>query len=534
MNTGNRHDGSSSAPFFSELRTSFRKWLLDLSFGRKLGYVLLFPVVAQILVAIFAFKTQLTQQEASYQALHSKEIIGKAEKLFRNVLLSLNSTRSFMLTGDIEFQHLLLRTQIEAFEQTAKLQRDVKDNPSQAARLLEISSLVEQILMTLNGLVERRMTLSPEGTAGAPRTLSLEQMLGQLRDRIEEFLTEQQRLERDREAEFARSWRRGVWVVGLGSAFSIVFALLLALSFNRNVSSRVASLMSFIHAAPTSRAQYHFAMEGKDEISVLSRAFEEMARKLGERAEENEAFVYSVSHDMRSPLVNLDGFSRELEESLAELGKTTLGSDAPESLKKTFSDKYEHDLLRSLQFIRAAVGRLSTIINALLRLSRAGQVVYSSDNVPLGDIIHKIIAASQSSLNIKGATFEAGPLPTVLGDPVALEQIFANLIHNSLNYLSPDRPGSIKVYVEPDEPTPGVATIVVEDNGLGFPESFKDKIFLPFQRYHPDVAEGNGMGLAIVQRLVRRMNGRIWVSSIDGQGTKFYVSIPVPPEPTGK
>lgn len=131
------------------------------------------------------------------------------------------------------------------------------------------------------------------------------------------------------------------------------------------------------------------------------------------------------------------------------------------------------------------------------------------------------------------ATVEIGDLPPALGDPTAVEQVFANLIGNAVNYLDRARPGKIEIFaVESDETVEGVApgsvVFAVKDNGLGISEPYKAKVFTAFQRLHGDVAKGEGIGLALVRRMVERHGGRVWFESTPGQGSTFFVTFLAP------
>ena len=245
--------------------------------------------------------------------------------------------------------------------------------------------------------------------------------------------------------------------------------------------------------------------------------------------EENEMFVYSVSHDLRSPLVNLQGFSQELVAVSDDIRKLIEQCACSEEIKKRGLKMVEEDMGGSIRFIQAGVVRLSNIMDALLRLSRAGRVEYQIQHVDLDPIISRIVSSMQSIIAQRGATLTIQPLPAAWGDPTAIEQIFANLIGNALNYLNPKRPGLIEVGCRPEPETTANATLnvyYVKDNGLGISEQAKSKLFKIFQRMHPDAAKGEGVGLAIVRRMVERHGGRITVESTEGEGTTFIVTLP--------
>jgi PAS domain S-box-containing protein len=254
----------------------------------------------------------------------------------------------------------------------------------------------------------------------------------------------------------------------------------------------------------------------------------EANRELKARTQENEAFVYTVSHDLRSPLVNLQGFTKELARAALDLHAHLTQSELPQPIRDRELAILDGPVAKSIRFIQNAVTRLSNIIDALLRLSRAGRVVYQRQKVDVQAIVARVVDSLKITSQERNAVIQVGELPPALGDPSALEQIFANLIGNALNYLAPGRPGHIQVGCLPpakDNSTADMRTYFVRDNGQGIMEASKAKVFQPFQRLHPQAAPGEGMGLAIVQRVIERHGGKIWFESTAGQGTTFFVTL---------
>jgi len=269
------------------------------------------------------------------------------------------------------------------------------------------------------------------------------------------------------------------------------------------------------------------------EVRVQSRT-EELAtanRDLAHRNAENEMFVYSVSHDLRSPLVNLQGFSKELEKACRGLGELLVTEGVPAEVRSRGEALLGGKVAKSVGFIQSAVLRLSNIIDALLRLSRAGRVEYRWEVVDVRGVTAQVVNAAQTTITERVATVEVGNLPPAWGDRTAIEQLFANLIGNALAYLDPTRPGRIEVGAV--GASPGSHTYYVRDNGLGIAEAHRPKIFQPFQRAHPGVGSGEGLGLAIVARVVERHRGRVWVESAPGVGSTFFVTLPAPPDEGG-
>ena len=256
----------------------------------------------------------------------------------------------------------------------------------------------------------------------------------------------------------------------------------------------------------------------------LADANRELAHKNGE----NEMFVYSVSHDLRGPLVNLQGFAAELDKGCRRLSALVADPGVPPAVRDGAEALLGGKMDKALGFIRAAVLRLSGIIEALLRLSRAGRVEYRWEAVDVAAVVARVESSLHGTVTSRGAAVVVGDLPPAWGDPTAVEQVFANLVGNALTYLDPARPGRVEVGCLPGT-ADGQRVYYVRDNGLGIAEAHRGKIFQAFQRAHPQVAGGEGIGLAIVARVAERHRGRAWVESEAGTGSTFFVALPAAP-----
>ena len=241
-------------------------------------------------------------------------------------------------------------------------------------------------------------------------------------------------------------------------------------------------------------------------------------RELAQRNAENESFVYSVSHDLRSPLVNLQGFSQELSLAGDTLRQVLARPDVPPDVRAEAERLLGTELQESIGFIRNAVRHLGNIIDGLLRLSRVGRVEYEFETVDVGAVVAEILSAMQSMVLASGAHVETGPLPVVRGDRNAIGQVFANILGNALKSFDADRPGLIRIAATGDDPP----VFTIGDNGVGIPADYQSKVFQVFQHVHRSPRRGEGMGLAIVRRIIERHGGRIWFESRPGVGTTFF------------
>ena len=161
-----------------------------------------------------------------------------------------------------------------------------------------------------------------------------------------------------------------------------------------------------------------------------------------------------------------------------------------------------------------------------------GGVVYQSQDVDVAAVVQRVVDALRATASERKAEIVIGELPPARGDVTALEQVFANLIGNALNYLDSTRSGRVEVGSIDGRPAPDGTldphrhTYFVKDNGLGIAAAYQPKLFQALQRLHPDKAPGEGIGLAIVRRILERLGGKIWVESVAGEGTVFFFTLP--------
>jgi PAS domain S-box-containing protein len=257
-----------------------------------------------------------------------------------------------------------------------------------------------------------------------------------------------------------------------------------------------------------------------------TRELEITVEELRRKNQEVEAFVYIVSHDLRAPLVNVQGFVRELEESCKHLKEVLQTYPNWEICWPGLSPILNEEMGGALHYISASAAKFERLIDALLGLSRQGRQDYHLTRVNVWDLATNAVATFLQAIIEAGAEVEVDELPSVTADATALGQVFSNLIGNCLKYRSPDRPLKIEVGGQVEA---GMVHYWVRDNGLGIPEYGKTKLFQVFQRFHSRQAEGEGMGLAIALRIVERHGGRIWAESLEGQGSAFHFSLPARP-----
>ncbi len=237
-----------------------------------------------------------------------------------------------------------------------------------------------------------------------------------------------------------------------------------------------------------------------------------------------EAFTYITSHDMRAPLVNLKGFSHELSLAVKELssllGKAKLTAKDRERINTVLNT----DVPEALGFIGNAVDRIDTLTTAILDLSRIGKYIYRDEWVDAQAIFDKCLGAQSYEVAEKKVEVVVEPLPTLITDPVALEQILGNLLDNAIKFLRRDQPGRIEVACHE---TGRDYVFSIRDNGRGIEAEDSARVFHIFRRArNTGNVRGLGLGMAFVKATLRKLGGSIWFDSTVDVGTTFYVSLP--------
>ena len=266
------------------------------------------------------------------------------------------------------------------------------------------------------------------------------------------------------------------------------------------------------------------------DITERKRAEEKLAELAGTLAEKNkelETIVYVASHDLRSPLVNIQGFSKELARA-CETVRSVLDASKEKAIHQAEVQRIlAEDVPEAIGFILSGVTKIDALLSGLLRFSRLGRAALRIERLDMNALMASIIRAMEFQIQQVGATFRVEPLPSCLGDAIQINQVFSNLLDNALKYLHPQRPGAILVTARQEDRR---AVYCVRDNGIGIAPEHQNKVFEIFHRLNPALGEGEGLGLTIAQRILERQDGRIWVESAPGQGSAFFVSLPSPPE----
>jgi signal transduction histidine kinase len=270
--------------------------------------------------------------------------------------------------------------------------------------------------------------------------------------------------------------------------------------------------------------------ETEAHIKDLNTGLEERVRErtadLGRANDEIQRFAYIVTHDLRAPLVNIMGFTSELEASLVPIQAIIRETDTPPNALQLQDARAAalEDLPEAINFIRSSTRKMDGLINAILKLSRDGRRTLKPEPIDVEKLLHTAADNIQHSLNEAGGTISIeGKIEPIISDRLALDQILGNLLDNAVKYKDPTRPLCLKIRfgTELDRRI----YVAIEDNGRGIAKQDHDRVFDLFRRSGTQDQPGEGIGLAHVRSMARNLGGDIMLTSELGRGSTFRVSV---------
>jgi signal transduction histidine kinase len=288
-------------------------------------------------------------------------------------------------------------------------------------------------------------------------------------------------------------------------------------------NSLTASIRRLQHSEEALRAANLELAAGRDRLEL---AVAERTAELTNANDEIQRFAYIVSHDLRAPLLNIIGFTGELEDATNRLNRfvgenlESAGIAVPGDVRQASQE----DLPEAIRFIQTSTAKMDRLITAILRLSREGRRVLTPERLDMAALLGGILDSVRHQADAAGAELSLGAMPQIVADRLAVEQVFSNLVENALKYPAAGRPVRIRV----DGQREGrFARFEVRDNGRGIAERDRERIFELFRRAGVQDTAGEGIGLAHVRALLRRMGGTIACDSAIDVGSTFIVRLPI-------
>ena len=251
---------------------------------------------------------------------------------------------------------------------------------------------------------------------------------------------------------------------------------------------------------------------------------EYLAKTLASKNKELQNFTSIIRHDLGNPLLSIDAFATILDEYCDQLDQLLEKNSASQKLKDQVSSIVKNDIHEAVSYIQISAAEMKKLLEGLKQVADVGRRTLHIEPQDMNEIIRQIVGKMSFQFGDYSVSVAVEPLPASLGDATQLNQVFSNLLNNSLKYLEPNRKGSIRISGRVEQ---GMSIYCIEDNGIGIAPANKEKVFEIFHRVDPKGSvSGEGLGLTIVGRIIDRHKGRIWLESELGKGSMFCVALP--------
>jgi signal transduction histidine kinase len=490
---------------------------------RALGQTFLLAAGFLVLVAVSALSVVLVNRarEDNDWVVHTVEVENQISTLLLRIRTTESAARGYLLTEEQRFLDEYQATAAGVHSDIDELKKLAGDNPVQidnSNRLREpVQARLDEFEKAI-GFAKRHDTGGGVAMLRASDAGEAVQRIGDIAGRMR---SEEERLFSLRTTTADRTEKLASLVTVTGSALVILLGGISVFLVRRSTRARDKAEAQLL-----------------DNNLNLEATVDERTADLREANNEIQRFAYIVSHDLRSPLVNIMGFTSELEELRADIFRriaalhraTTSNPVAPDADGSIESalDAGDKQLLEgfseALEFIKSSIAKMDRLISAILNLTREGRREFEPVRIDTRELIEAIVTTVAHQASEAQAQIRIEPLPEITSDRLALEQIFSNLIDNALKYLKPGVPGDISVR---GRTKLGYAIFEITDNGRGIDPKDHQRIFDLFRRAGLQDKPGQGIGLAHVRALVRRLGGTMSVASELDQGSTFTVTLPI-------
>ena len=471
-----------------------------------------------LLVAMGTATVWLAERAAEdgRRVVHTLNVQDKLSTLLLNARRAESGQRGYLLTGRQEYlaDYRAAAPAVEAL--LTELRTLMSDNPERGPALDQMAELASTKMTELQRTIDLRDFGHPDAAMAFVQSDAGLQTMNALRLVVERTIAAEGRLLIERSGASRRNNTRLLAVSLAGMALVVLIGALSIFLVQRSYRQREAAR----NELETTNAN-------------LERIVAHRTADLIEANEEIQRFAYIVSHDLRSPLVNIMGFTTELEalrrdifDEIAKL-REHVGVVAVHA-GQDGSSGASHDPLgkefdEAIAFIKSSITKMDRLINAVLKLSREGRRDFKPEEIDMNELIASVAQNVAHHTAEQGAAVIAAQLPAVASDRLAVEQIFSNLVDNALKYGRGEEPGRIEIK---GRTTPTHVIYDVCDNGRGIDPYDHQRIFELFRRSGVQDRPGEGIGLAHVRALVCRLGGTISLTSELGKGSVFTVTLP--------
>ncbi|MBI5265130.1 MAG: CHASE3 domain-containing protein [Bradyrhizobium sp.] len=494
----------------------------DLRRRRALGQILLFAAGLLVLTVISAGSVYLVNKARDDNAwvLHAIEVQNQVNALLLQIRRAESSARGYLLTSGQQFLSDHETSVAAIMPAVDKLAATTRHNPVQAESVKLLRAALEKRLAQFAQEISLIKQDDRAGATALVREAAAGDPTGIIRAVATGMISAEEQLFAQRTANADRSQTLAASMTGIGSGLVVVLACIAVWLVRRSTRARDKA------EALLRDANVH-----------LEATVDERTADLREANDEIQRFAYIVSHDLRAPLVNIMGFTSELEElgkdifrRIASLTRNSAAAPVAASadgagLVLDDPDRQlSQDFSEALSFIKSSIGKMDRLITAILNLTREGRREFEPIMIDMREQIEAIVTTIAHQAAEANAQIRIDPLPDITSDRLAIEQIFSNLIDNAIKYLKPGVPGQITVR---GRSKLGYAIFEVTDNGRGIDPKDHQRIFDLFRRAGTQDKPGQGIGLAHVRALVRRLGGTMSVQSELNAGSTFTITLPI-------
>jgi signal transduction histidine kinase len=496
---------------------------LDATRRRAIGQILLLAAGLLVLTFISAGSVYLVNRarEDARWVVHTVEVENQVSLTLLQLRRAESAQRGLLSTSLPAFQADFDQAASQLSPALTRLSQLSSDNPVQRRLFQEMLPLCTQRIEEFRRTIELTRTKRLDDASRILREAEGRDAMNHINDLANQMRDEEDRLFVLRTASADRSQTLAASMTGIGSGLVVVLAGISIFLVRRSARARDAA-----------EAQL------RDNNLNLESTIDERTADLREANNEIQRFAYIVSHDLRSPLVNIMGFTSELEvlradifKRIAVLGRaSTAASPLPavageaEPVLDGDDQQLSQDFAEALGFIKSSIAKMDRLITAILNLTREGRREFEPVRIDTRELIEAIVTTVAHQAAEADAQIRIEPLPDIVSDRLALEQIFSNLIDNALKYLKPGVPGDISVR---GRTKLGFAIFEIADNGRGIDAKDHQRIFDLFRRAGAQDKPGQGIGLAHVRALVRRLGGTMSVQSELNHGSTFTITLPI-------
>ncbi len=303
----------------------------------------------------------------------------------------------------------------------------------------------------------------------------------------------------------------------------IIFSdrILAACVSNAETMMVIQTYKGWFYVLATAVLVYGLVARLEERLCQILSQLKRQKKELQSKNKELENIIYVSSHDLRSPLINIQGFSAQLTEDLQRL--ESLIVECPQDASKKDILRLLHDEIpNSMRFIKSSADKLGHLQEGLLDVCQLGYEPMTLQTVDMNKLLEEVLQSLKFQADQCRAKIMVSELPPCRADEPKLMQVFINLISNALKYRDPERPMEISITGSKTEKK---AIYRIADNGIGIAPQYHGKVFKMFHQLDP-ACQGQGLGLTIVKRILDRMDGKIDLESEQGKGAVFTITLP--------